>query len=182
MFKQGRNVLLLGAVLILAVAAARFAYRLPGTLEAIEAGPTRESVADLNVQPLAGEPVLLRDLRGQVVLVNFWATWCSGCRSEMPGFQAVYDEHKDRGFTILALSIDETGPGTVESFLRENGYDFPVAMATTDAKRRFGTTGVPTSFLIDREGEIRHAIRGVLHEADLREAVQKLLAGTPADE
>jgi len=119
--------------------------------------------------------VSLIDLRGKVVLVNFWATWCGACRSEMPGFQAVYDEHRGQDFTILAFSVDETGSGTVRDFLQEHGYTFPVAMVTEAATRSFGVRGVPVSFLVDRKGDIRQTVYGAFHEDDLDAAVRQLL-------
>lgn len=178
MFRQRRGVRFLATAVVLA-ALGTLGYRLlPEGLTAVDTRPTSERIEGLSVRTLAGEQVSLDDLRGQVVLVNFWATWCGSCRSEMPGFQAVFDEYRDHGFTILALSIDDA-PGTVESFFREHGYSFPVAMASEDATRRFGATGVPVSYLMDQQGEIRRTVHGVLHEADLRAAVQELLESPP---
>jgi thiol-disulfide isomerase/thioredoxin len=176
MAMQRGNALLLGAVIAITVAGA-IGYRyLPGSIAAVDDGRTRARIEDVEARTLAGEQVTLRELRGKVVLVNFWATWCGTCRSEMPGFQKVYDEFKDQDFEILAFSIDETGPATVETFLRENGYSFPVAMATEEARQSFGVTGVPVSFLLDQRGEIQQTVMGAFHEADLRTAVQTLLA------
>lgn len=176
MHKPQRNTLLLGAVLGIAVIG-MLGYGLwPRTAAVSAPDSMRERIESVRVQTLAGEQFSLGDLRGKVVLVNFWATWCSGCRSEMPGFQAVYDGYRNRGFTILAFSVDETGAGTVRDFLREHGYTFPVAMATEGAARSFGARGVPVSFLIDRKGEIRKTVHGVFHEADLEAEVRQLLA------
>jgi thiol-disulfide isomerase/thioredoxin len=174
MFKQRRGVRLLATALAL-TALGILGYRLlPEGLTAVDTRPASERIEGFSVRTLADERISQDELRGQVVLVNFWATWCGSCRSEMPGFQTVFDEYRDQGFTILSLSIDDAA-GTVESFFDEHGYSFPVAMATEDATRRFGATGVPISYLIDQQGEIRWTVHGVLHEADLRAAVQELL-------
>lgn len=176
MHKPQRKTLLFGAVLGIAVIG-MLGYGLwPRTAAVSTPDSTREWIENISVQTLAGEQYSLGDLRGKVVLVNFWATWCSGCRSEMPGFQAVYDAYRNQGFTILAFSVDETGPGTVRDFLREHGYNFPVAMVTAEATRRFGPRGVPVSYLIDQKGEIRETVYGVFHEVDLEAAVRELLA------
>jgi len=105
------------------------------------------------LETLNGEPVSLESLRGKVVLVNFWATWCPPCRVEMPGFQRVWEDRRDEGFVILALSADRGGNRIVHEFLDDRGITFPVAMATGTVIRDFGgVRAYPTSFLIDREG------------------------------
>jgi peroxiredoxin len=131
---------------------------------------------DVRVQTLEGEDFMLGDLRGQVVLVNFWATWCPPCRIEMPGFQRVWEEHRERGFTIVGLSTDRGMRGTVERYLEERGLTFPVALASAEAIRGFGEPrALPTSYLIDHEGRIRHTVRGMFAEPALRRAVARLL-------
>lgn len=181
MSKQRRNALLAGAVLGL-LAIGLVGYRLwlrdEGTVRADSPG---DRLAAVQVHTLDGREFTLGALRDQVVLVNFWATWCGTCRSEMPGFQAVYEGYRDRGFTIVALSVDD-GQATVRDFFREHGYTFPVAMSTEDAARAFRVSGIPVSFLVDQNGEIRQTVHGAFHEADLREAVEGLLAEAPSDE
>ncbi|MEW5929297.1 MAG: TlpA disulfide reductase family protein [Gemmatimonadota bacterium] len=95
------------------------------------------------LRALDGGPVSLEQLRGRVVLVNFWATWCPPCRIEMPGFQRVYEERRDEGFVVVGVSTDQAGEGVVRSFLRERGITFPVAMATGTVVRDFA--GSPRS-------------------------------------
>ena len=134
------------------------------------------------VRTLAGDSLSSESLRGKVVLVNFWATWCPPCRVEMPGFQAVYDQRKADGFVVLGISTDVTGPGTVSQFLAEREITYPVAMATGGITRRFGDSRVlPTSFLIDRQGRIRHEVRGIFASVALGQAVDRLLAEPAAD-
>ncbi len=149
----------------------------PQLAAALGVGSGGTAAPDIRVETLAGEPVSLRDLRGQVVLVNFWATWCPPCRYEMPGFQRTYEAYRDRGFTIVGLSVDRTGRRAVEEFLDEHGITYPVAMATAEATRAFGAGNLlPTSFLIDATGRIRHTVKGVFLETTLTHAVERLLA------
>lgn len=117
----------------------------------------------------------LQALRGQVVLVNFWATWCPHCRHEMPAKQAFYRDYRDRGFTILAWSVDESH-AEVDRFMRERGYDFPVSLAPPGAQSAFAVNRLPTSFIVDRNGVIRHRIAGQVHYARLEALVLPLLA------
>lgn len=143
----------------------------------IIARPAEEGAApNFTVRALSGDKVELADLRGGVVLVNFWATWCPPCRLEMPGFQSVYDEFKDQGFTVVGLAADEGGPGVVSSFIQTNGITYPVAMATMDIQRLYGgVDALPQSFLIDKNGKVRKAVAGVFSEGTLRKMVAELL-------
>lgn len=131
---------------------------------------------EFQVATLGGDTVSTASLRGKVVLVNVWATWCPPCRVEMPGFQRVYDGRKDRGFTILGVSTDAAGSGKVTEFLMERGITYPVAMATSPLLRGFGDPRtLPTSYLIDREGRIRHEVQGIFTSVALEQAVDRLL-------
>jgi cytochrome c biogenesis protein CcmG, thiol:disulfide interchange protein DsbE len=129
------------------------------------------------VVTLDGETITAESLRGEVVLVNVWATWCGPCRVEMPLLQAMHERHGDRGFTLLGLSVDRTGPEGVRTFLEERGITYPVAIVGSDVERAFGgVRGYPTSFLLDRQGVVRHAVIGPLAAATLELAVRRLLA------
>jgi peroxiredoxin len=147
-------------------------------------GGTRAPAVHLTT--LAGEPITLEELQGRVVLLNFWATWCPPCRYEMPGFQAVYDAKRERGFVVLGVALDAAGRAGVASFLHEHGITYPVAMATGQIVNDFGGVNLlPTSFLIDRQGRIRNEVRGVFTQVALGQAVERLLAepaGSPAEE
>ncbi len=126
---------------------------------------------------LDGRSISSAELRGRVVLVNFWATWCAPCRVEMPGFQAIYERKRADGFVVLGISTDADGPDRVKRFLADHGIDYPVAMAADGVAQRFGGVNVlPTSFLIDREGRIRNEVSGIFASVALEQAVNRLLA------
>ncbi len=152
-------------------------YRIwPQAASALGLGSGGTEAPEIQVETLDGGVLALSDLRGQVVLVNFWATWCPPCRFEMPGFQRTYEKYRDRGFTILGLSTDRTGRSTVSQFLDEMGITYPVAMATSQSIQAFGAGNLlPTSFLIDKEGRIRYTVKGVYTETALSQAVERLL-------
>lgn len=127
------------------------------------------------VSQLNGQSIDLQSLRGKVVLVNYWATWCPYCRHEMPAMEKFYADYKGRGFEILAISIDDD-PAKVVEFMREEGYHFPVAMSHPALDSVIGkVTTVPTSFLIDKQGRVRKKISGQVHYARLEELVEPLL-------
>jgi len=135
-----------------------------------------QETPQIDVTTLTGARFSLAEHRGQVVLVNFWATWCRPCRIEMPGFQKVYERYQDRGFTILGLSTDAGGGSVVEAYVEERGVDYPVAMATPPLRREFGgVREIPSSFLVDREGRIRYTVRGFWAGPALSAAVKRLI-------
>ena len=135
-----------------------FGYRLwPQVAAAFGVASADTTAPDFQLTTLDGVAVSRDALRGRVVLVNFWATWCPPCRVEMPGFQDVSDSTKAEGFTVLGLSTDAAGSQHVRRFLREHEITYPVGMATGDVVRAFGgARALPTSVLLDRQGRIRH--------------------------
>jgi peroxiredoxin len=111
---------------------------------------------DLSLNDLQGNPVSLADARGQVALVNLWATWCPPCKKEMPALQAYYEDHKQDGFTIIAIN-DGDPAADVTEFVRQHRLSFPVWLDPTyiATEKAFQTLNLPSSFVIDREGVIR---------------------------
>ena len=156
-----------------------------GGLEAVRGmfGPSRPtSSADVGQPapefrlPLAGgEEVALADYRGKVLLLNFWATWCTPCRAEMPAIEQVYRAHRERGFEVLAVDVQEN-EADVLKFLGEVGVSFPSAIdASGDVVRRYRANALPTTMLIDREGIIREVRVGPYTEQMLEDRLAKLL-------
>jgi len=111
---------------------------------------------ELSLNDLQGNPVSLADQRGQVVLVNLWATWCPPCKAEMPTLQAYYDEHREDGFVIVGINDGDPAADVVE-FVREYKLTFPVWLdpAYIATEKAFQTMGLPSSFVIDRQGTVR---------------------------
>jgi peroxiredoxin len=124
------------------------------TSETSVAGFSKGSeVPDFTAKTIDGRELTLSKLRGKVVLLNFWATWCPPCRSEMPLFQKVYQKYKDRGFEIIGISTDAS-QGQVQKFIKEYGLTFPIIMDDQNLTAKFNVSGLPTSFLIDRDGRV----------------------------
>ena len=125
---------------------------------------------------LAGPRIDSDSLRGQVVLVNFWATWCLPCRAEMPALEAMYQRHRADGFVIVGLAADRASTSHVAEFVRERGVTYPVAHVGGEAERQFGgVRGYPTSFLIGRDGVVRHVVVGPIAALSLEPAVRRAL-------
>lgn len=143
---------------------------------ALGIGDTDLPAPSFAVVTLDGDTLRLSDLRGQVVLVNFWATWCPPCRVEMPGFQDVWEDYRDRGFTLVGLSVDRGDRSSVERWVRDRGFTYPIAFAPGSVVRDYGGANVlPTSLLINREGRIVQRVEGFYTEPALRAALNRLL-------
>lgn len=117
---------------------------------------------DFTLPDLNEEPVALSDWRGQIVLLNFWTSWCAPCRVEMPLLQALYEAYRDDGLVVLAVNLEEE-PERVAAFVEDLGLAFPVLL---DEKAAVGTLyrvrGAPTTYFIDRDGVIRQRYVGPL--------------------
>jgi thiol-disulfide isomerase/thioredoxin len=189
-------VLVLGGVL-LTWAAARYARQVEGR----DAAPPAARAADPDA---AGEPVTLRffrdpkpapaftvkdlngseispaSMRGKVVIVNFWATWCGPCRAEIPDLVALQEKYKDT-LQVIGISEDEAGVDVVKRFAAERRVNYPVAMTTPEIEKLFpGISALPTSFILDRESRVVQKHVGMLN-ARTTEYEARHLAGLPVN-
>jgi thiol-disulfide isomerase/thioredoxin len=134
--------------------------------------------ADLALKDLEGKQVRLRDYRGKVVLLNFWATWCDPCRAEMPMLVAYEKEYKDRGVVFIGAALDERkGIAGIPTFLKKYEISFPVwTGASLDDIDRLKMGGaVPATAFVDQNGVIAARIAGQLRENEVRERLDWLL-------
>lgn len=144
---------------------------------------------EFHATDMEGNPVQLADLRGEVVLLNIWATWCPPCRDEMPSMQRLHEEYGPRGLHIVAVSIDAAAGrvdaagrpgGDVGAFAEEMGITFPLWLDPEGGiQRTYRTTGVPESFVIDRNGDIVKKVIGATEwDSDAnRDLIERLLEG-----
>ncbi len=115
-------------------------------------------------------------LRGKVVLVNFWATWCPPCRKEIPSLLKLQEKYRDKGFAVVGVSMDEGGSTLVGKFLAKQKVSYPVIIGDAELARGFGgVIGVPATFLVDRQGELIRRYDGFASEDELQEEIEKLL-------
>jgi cytochrome c-type biogenesis protein len=135
---------------------------------------------DVEFQTLAGQPFRLKELQGQVVLLNFWATYCLPCREEIPALNALQSELQAKGLKIVGASLDDSIEG-VNAYQEEVAkFEYQVLVGGSDLKSKFEAGVLPTTYLIDRQGRIRQKIIGARDKAGWEAAVKPLLAETPA--
>jgi peroxiredoxin len=161
--KQVAIVLIIAVIAVAGAAAARNAVP--------------QAAPDFTVKDIEGKTITLAGLKGKVVLVNFWATWCQPCRAEIPDFVAFYNENKDRGLEIVGLSVDEMTAAKLKPFVKQFKMTYPVALATSKIIRDFDPgDAIPTTIVIDRKGNIRDKQVGSMDRATLDKLFQKLSA------
>ncbi len=106
---------------------------------------------DWNLMDLEGRPVSFSEFKNEIIFLSFWATWCPPCRAEMPNIQNLYELYGDRVSFILASQED---PETLRRYLEDHGYSMPVYRMIQNPPTKLGTTSIPTTFLVTREGKI----------------------------
>src|SRR5579883_1999438 len=127
------------------------AYR--AAMKSLEDEDKQRGSAEFTLSDIHGKSWKLSDLRGKVVLVNFWATWCPPCRKEMPDLQALFDKYKGKGLIVLAISDEEEAK--VKPFIQAQGITFPVMLDPGDKVHQlFQVEGIPKSFVYDRDGKL----------------------------
>lgn len=130
----------------------------------------------LALSDVGGAARALSDYKGQVILVNLWATWCPPCQAEMPLLQQFYERHGDAGFTVIAIEDGEPA-ADVKSFVSQYRLTFPVWLDPTHqaTDHAFQTMNIPTSYVIDRAGEVRLTWLGAISESNLEKYVTPLI-------
>ena len=122
---------------------------------------------DFSLKDLSGHDLRLSDLKGKVVLLNFWATWCPPCREEVPSLVSLNAQMTGKNFQMVTASIDEGGKEAIQEFFKTTGVTLPVLLDTErTVSKLYGTTGVPETFVIDKKGVIVKKVVGGMNWSD----------------
>jgi cytochrome c biogenesis protein CcmG, thiol:disulfide interchange protein DsbE len=137
---------------------------------------TGQAAPDFTVQTLDGKTVKLSDYKGKVVMLNFWATWCEDCRTEMPELIKTYEEHKDQGLVILGVDIKES-QAAVKTFADTNDVNYPIVMDKDGAVAldEYKVKPIPTTFFIDRDGVLRNKTEAPMTKEYMESTLKPLL-------
>ena len=124
------------------------------------AAATRAPAPDFTLTNQDGQTVSLSDLRGQVVMINFWATWCGPCRKEMPLLDAIYQRYNRLGFTLLGINVEED-PSGADKYLAETPVSFPILFDRSNSvSKLYDVNAMPSTVIVDREGNVRFLHKG----------------------
>ena len=136
----------------------------------------RKPAPDFTLPDERGRDVKLSEFQGKVVLLNFWATWCGPCKIEMPWFVEFQRKYKDKGFSVVAVSLDDEGWEVVRPFVDELELNFPVVVGSDEMADEFGgVVALPTTFMIDKQGRIVATHAGLISKGDYEEQIEQLL-------
>lgn len=123
---------------------------------------------EFTLTDIEGNEISLSDYKGNVVFLNFWATWCPPCRAEIPGFVEMYEKYKKNGMKIIGVSLDRTGEKKVLDFAKKYKINYPVAFGTREIFNDYRPGHfIPSTIIIDRKGKIRHKHIGYLDKKAL---------------
>jgi cytochrome c biogenesis protein CcmG/thiol:disulfide interchange protein DsbE len=165
---------LAGILLVLAMVGVACAGPGSGAVQGVNQG---NQARDFTLETLEGAGLSLQDYRGKVVLLNFWATWCTPCRDEIPDIQAAYEAYQDDGFVVLGINVEESRQ-QLEPFVAELGITYPVLLDETgQVLKMYRAIGLPISVILDRDGVIQVRHVGLVTAAQLEHYLAELLPG-----
>jgi peroxiredoxin len=138
-----------------------------------------QAAPDFTLKSASGQNLRLRELRGEVVLINFWASWCGPCRQEMPLLNKIHEQYRKAGFTLLGVNIDDD-PAAARDMARKLGVAFPVLLDTDKrVSKLYDVDTMPATLLVDRNGKVRYVHRGyrpgleVTYQNQIRELLKQ---------
>ena len=152
------------------------AFALPAVAPAdLTPATSRKTAPDFTLADAKGAPVKLSAYKGRVVLLDFWATWCTGCKVEIPWYVEFQSKYKKNGLSALGVSMDDDGWKSVKPFLEQHKINYPTVIGNWDLGGRFGFNSMPATLLIDRDGRIADLHVGMVDKAAFENEIQTLL-------
>jgi peroxiredoxin len=157
----------------IALVAACFA--LPAKVPAdLTVASSRKAAPDFTLTDSKGTPVKLSDYKGRVILLDFWATWCGGCKVEIPWYME-FRKYKGSGLSAIGVSLDEDGWKSVKPFLKRKAINYPIVVGDDGLAKLYSVEQMPVTLLIDRDGKIADAHAGMVDKDAFEGEIQALL-------
>ncbi len=139
-------------------------------------GVAQNKAPNFKVQAADGSTIELAKLKGKIVVLNYWATWCGPCRMEIPGFIDVYKQYKGKGLEIVGISLDREGWKVVRPYIEKASINYPVVVADETLETAYGQIdAIPTTFVVDKHGNIVDKHVGYMDRASFEKLVKGLL-------
>ena len=163
--------------IVLSIALAMSSFAQPMTIPAdLTPAPVRKAAPDFSLEDSTGSLIKLSSYKGRVVLLDFWATWCTGCKQEIPWYMEFQDKYKKSGLSAIGVSLDDDGWKSVKPFLQEHKINYPIVIGNWDTMgKSFAFDSMPATLLIDREGKIADLHVGMVDKAAFEREIQILL-------
>jgi peroxiredoxin len=145
----------------------------------VRAASSRKAAPEFSLTNDKGAAIRLSDFKGKVVLLNFWATWCHGCKTEIPWFVEFQSKFRDAGLAVVGISMDDDGWKSVTPFAAEKKVNYTVVIGDEALGKRYDLGPMPKTVLIDREGRIAATYDGVVDKEKCQSEIQELLKEKP---
>jgi cytochrome c biogenesis protein CcmG/thiol:disulfide interchange protein DsbE len=143
---------------------------------AIQPANDRRPAPEFTLKDSAGKTVNLKKYRGKVVVLDFWATWCHGCKEEIPWFSEFERKYSGKGLRVIGISLDEEGWKTVKPFLAGVDIPYRIVLGDDSTAKKYSIGNMPDTFLIDRRGRIAAAYTGLVDRANIEANIRSMLA------
>jgi peroxiredoxin len=148
----------------------------PAVRAVLQSKNERKPAPGFTLADASGRAVKLEDYRGKVVLLDFWATWCGGCKEEIPWFSEFQRTYGARGLAVVGVSLDDGGWKIVKPFLARTDVPYQILLGDDATAQRYGIQSMPDTFLIDRQGKIAAAYRGLVDKVDIEANIEAMLS------
>lgn len=157
-------------------------FALPGSAPAdLTSASSRKPAPDFTLRDSKGASVTLSAYKGKVVLLDFWATWCGGCKVEIPWYMDFQKKYQKLGLAVVGVSMDEDGWKVVKPFLAEKKINYPTVLGDQALASRFGVSALPVTLLIDRDGKIADLHAGMVDKDAFEAEIKALLKDTASN-
>lgn len=176
-FSWTRFGLVLASTLFVTVAGVAWAADQPTVRAVLRSTKERKAAPDFKLQDASGRTIQLKDYHGKVVLLDFWATWCHGCKQEIPWFAEFQRTYGAKRFAVIGVSLDEGGWNVLRPFLADAHVPYQMVLGDDATAQRYGIESMPDTFLIDRNGKVAAAyLAGLVDKDDVEANIKALLS------
>ena len=148
----------------------------PRVRATVQPAKQRKSAPEFSLQDCTGKTINLKNYHGKVLLLDFWATWCHGCKEEIPWFAEFKRKYAARGLTVVGVSLDDDGWTKVKPFMRDAKIPYQILLGNEATAKRYGIERMPDTFLIDRQGRIAATYVGLVDKEDVEKNIRAMLA------